>query len=137
MVKSTNRKRRNKATASDCKIEIVKEIQKQIKIKKGLSAAKINCLLANESHFLGCFADDDLKNLAIQSFPAYLIVNLDKSSQDGSHWICLRIERKTIDIFDPLGFRQNFGLINHSIYSISFTIFLIRVTLFFLYKFNL
>ena len=126
MVKSTNRKRRNKATASDCKIKIVKEIQKQIKIKKSLSATKINCLLAKEYNFLECFADDDLSSLVVQSFPAFLIVNLDKSSQLGSHWICLRIDRKTIEIFDPLGFNTRlwphkpFHLLNF-LHNFSFT----------------
>ena len=81
MVKSTNRKRRQKATSNSCKIEVVKEIKKQIKIKEGLSASKINCILVNEPHFLGCFADDDLRTLSVQSFPAFLFVNLDKSSQ--------------------------------------------------------
>ena len=104
MVKSSSRSRGKKTSPRSCKIKIFKEIKKQIKVKKGLSSTKINCFLNKQAHFLGCFADDDLKNLAIQSFPAYLIVNLDKSSQDGSHWICLRIDRKTIEIFDPLGF---------------------------------
>ena len=104
MVKSTNRKRSQKTTSNSCKIEVVKEIKKQIKIKEGLSASKINCILVNEPHFLGCFADDHLRTLSIQSFPAFLFVNLDKSSQVGSHWICLRVDRKTIEIFDPFGF---------------------------------
>ena len=88
MVKSTNRKRSQKTTSNSCKIEVVKEIKKQIKIKEGLSASKINCILVNEPHFLGCFADDHLRTLSVQSFPAFLFVNLDQSSQDGSHWIC-------------------------------------------------
>ena len=106
MVKSTNRKRSQKTTSNSCKIEVVKEIKKQIKIKEGLSASKINCILVNEPHFLGCFADDHLRTLSFQSFPAFLFVNLDKSSQVGSHWICLRVDRKTIEIFDPLGFNS-------------------------------
>ena len=104
MVNSSSRSRRKKASSRHCKIKIRKEIKKQIKIKKGLSSTKINCILAGAGHFLGCYADDELRHLAVQSFPAFIIVNLDKSSGIGSHWICLRIDRKTIEIFDPLGF---------------------------------
>ena len=104
MVNSSSRSRRKKASSRHCKVEIRKEIQKQIKVQKGLSSSKINCILADQPNFLGCFADDDLRHIAVQSYPAFLIVNLDKSSGTGSHWVCLRIDRRTIEIFDPLGF---------------------------------
>ena len=123
MVKSTNRKRSQKTTSNSCKIEVVKEIKKQIKIKEGLSASKINCILVNEPQFPGCFADDHLRTLSVQSFSAFLFVNLDKISQDGSHWICLRVDRKTIEIFDPFGFNSKLWPKKPFFYLISCTIF--------------
>ena len=38
------------------------------------------------------------------SFPCFLIVNIDSSHMDGSHWIGLGIFKDALEIFDPLGF---------------------------------
>ena len=104
MVKPTNRRWCHKTKTKKNKTQKIKEIVKDIRQKKEASAEKINSFLCNVPNFIGCFADDELKNLSIQSFPAFLICNLDHSSQIGSHWICLRVDRKTVEIFDPLGF---------------------------------
>lgn len=88
--------------------EIERQIQKEIKIenfkKKGITSNKINSLLSCSSNFLGCFAQDELSSLTIQSLPVYLIINFDHRLSSGTHWIAIRISKKKLEIFDPLGF---------------------------------
>ena len=55
-------------------------------------------------NFIGCFAQDELENLTITSFPSFLIVNIDSSESQGSHWIAIGIFTERIEIFDSLGF---------------------------------
>ena len=86
------------------KIKIQKEIQKEYKTKNGLTNFKIDALLRNFPHFIGCFAEDELQYLIIRSLPVSLIVNFDHSGLGGSHWIAIRIDKKRLEIFDPLGF---------------------------------
>jgi len=86
------------------KTKIKKEIKKESKTKKGLTDIKIVSFLRNFPHFLGCFAEDELKSLYVRSLPVSLIINCDHSGLDGSHWIAIRIEKKRLEIFDPLGF---------------------------------
>ena len=91
-------------TYSANKAEIKKEIQKTYKRKEGLSDCKINRFLQSVPNFLGCFAQDQLRSLVIHSLPVTLIVNFDNSTSSGSHWVAVRIDKKTIEIFDTLGF---------------------------------
>ena len=104
MVKSTNWRRCNKTPSEKNKNKKIKEIIKEIRNKTETSTTQINYFLEDVPHYTGCFADDELINFSIQSFPSYLICNLDHSSGVGSHWIALRFDRKVVEIFDPLGF---------------------------------
>ena len=79
------------------------EIKKTIKTRKGLSAQNIINFLNCVPYFIGCYADNEL-NLSVQSFPSFLIVNLDKSYMPGSHWIAIGIFKSNIEIFDSFGF---------------------------------
>jgi len=84
--------------------KVKKEIRKE-KVKKiGITACTINCILSNTPNFLGCFAQDELQTLTICSLPVYLVVNFDHSYSTGTHWIALRISKRYLEIFDPLGF---------------------------------
>ena len=87
--------------------KIKKAIQNKKNQKEGISACSINCILAETSNFLGCFAQDELANLSIRSLPVYRIVNFDSSFSRGSHWIALRIDKKRLEVFDPLGFNSH------------------------------
>ena len=82
--------------------------QEQIeKIKeKALTTLDIEKFLNGSKNFLGVFASNEIKNIRIINFPAFLISNLDVSSSPGSHWICVRVDRFSIEIFDSLGFDQ-------------------------------
>ena len=87
--------------------KIKKEIEKEKITRSGLSSCIIHCYLYNTPHFLGCFAQDELKQITITSLPVFLIVNFDHSSSKGTHWIALYITKKSLEIFDPLGFNIN------------------------------
>lgn len=107
MQKEKNSSRaRIKATYSFNKRKIKKAIKKEKNKKEGISACLINCILSDTSNYLGCVAQDELASLSIRSLPVYLIVNFDNSYSRGSHWIALRIDKKRLEIFDPLGFNS-------------------------------
>ena len=75
--------------------------------KMPLKKSDLVKLLKNCPNFVGIFAEDELKQCHIVKFPAFIIVNIDSSNQPGSHWICLRIGRIDVEIFDSLGFCPN------------------------------
>ena len=52
----------------------------------------------------GQFSSDKLETVFAINNPVFLIVNLDISTQPGTHWIALRIGKRSIEIFDSLGF---------------------------------
>ena len=85
--------------------KIQKEIKKAQKEKTGISTYGLLKVLQYAANFIGVFAEDQLENLAIMSFPSFLIINLDPSHLNGSHWLAVRISPRSIEIFDPLGFQ--------------------------------
>ena len=88
-----------------CNFKTIKEkIKKAQKYKKATKASTIQRLLKCCPNFLGCFAEDELKNLTVSSFPSFLIVNIDSTKLPGSHWIAIGIFTDKIEIFDALGF---------------------------------
>ena len=80
------------------------QIKEKQKTKQGLTSDEITATMAGVNHFLGCYAEDQLLNITFTSFPCFLIVNIDSSDLPGSHWITVRLDRKSIEIFDPAGF---------------------------------
>ena len=92
-----------KQKASNCK-NFAKKFEQIKEKKEGLTAQYITSSLSCEPNFIGCFAENELTSVFITSFPAYLIVNVDSSEMEGSHWITIGIFKETIEIFDPLGF---------------------------------
>ena len=102
MVEKTNWTRKpNKQT---CRSRIKKEIEKIKASKMGMSSTFGLSVLPCFENFIGCFPEDFLKTASFRSFPVFMIVNLDKSGMGGSHWIGLGIFKKSIEVFDPLGF---------------------------------
>ena len=82
---------------------IQQPIKKSKKQNKGLSLEKIEKILNCCKSFIGCYASDQLENLSITFFPCTLIVNTDKLGMAGSHWICFRISKRKVELFDSLG----------------------------------
>ena len=93
-----------KQAANHCNKTFAKEIKSVQKEKKGLNSDFITSSLNCAPNFIGCFAENELKNLTITSFPSFLIANIDSSEMKGSHWIAIGIFNDKIEIFDPLGF---------------------------------
>ena len=99
------RSKRLRKISRVCNFETIKQkIQKAQKNKKGVKASVIQRLLKCCPNFLGCFAEDELDNLTLRSFPCFLIVNVDSSNLQGSHWIALGLYDDRLEIMDPLGF---------------------------------
>ena len=86
---------------------ICRQVKEQItenQKTEGLKTNELNSLLTGLDNFIGCYAEDQLSNISITGFPAYFIVNLDSSNLPGSHWISIRVNRKSVEVFDPAGF---------------------------------
>ena len=108
MDQSSNRSRNRKTSTSSYKIKTIKKIKEKIKSKKEVSGIEIEQFLIGCPNFVGCYASDHTNNISIQSFPAFIIFNLDSSTRPGSHWIALRIDRSSVEVFDPLGFNLSY-----------------------------
>ena len=109
MYKKDERKRLalKKTPSTNYSSEIKKEIEKAEKTKEGVSCCIINKLLTDIPYFIGCFAQDQLSSITFDSFPLSLIVNFDTTANSGSHWIALYIDKRSVEVFDSLGFQLN------------------------------
>ena len=92
--KATSRKTRNKLRFE------VKKIQKT---KQGLSSTFLISTLCTVPNFIGVFSQDFLLSLQILTFPVSFIINLDLSSESGSHWIAIIINENSIEVLDSFG----------------------------------
>ena len=82
-----------------------KKLKTKIKEKTNkISASFITKALKCSPNFIGCFAENQLKSLTVTHFPCFLIVNVDSTETNGSHWLAIGIFKNSIEIFDPLGF---------------------------------
>ena len=99
----TKRFRKAKALCNFPNIQ--EKIKKAQKTKQGAKTSQINKLLSCSPNFIGCFAENEVLNLKLTSFPCFLIVNLDHDQLPGSHWISLHITKTKVEIWDTLGFR--------------------------------
>ena len=88
----------------DCFKSFARQIQEIEKKDVNITADFITSSLNCSPNFIGCYAEDQVENLQITSFPCFIIVNIDSSELSGSHWIGLGIFQDRIEIFDPLGF---------------------------------
>ena len=86
-----------------CRKIKAKIIEKQA-TKTGVSTHEILQLMSHSHHFIGCFAENEVRSLVITNFPSYMIVNTDNSNLPGSHWIGILIDRQNVEIFDSSGF---------------------------------
>ena len=92
-----------KQAASCCYSRTYKEIKKAKKQMQGLSAQEIQKILNCCKSFIGCYASDQLESLSLSFFPCSFIVNTDKNGMAGTHWICFRISKRRVEMFDSLG----------------------------------
>ena len=64
---------------------------------------EINGKLTSVPGYLGTYSIDELKDLRIRVFPAYLVINLDERKNSGTHWIAVAIYLNHIYVCDSLG----------------------------------
>ena len=93
-----------KQEASRCNQNFAAKIEASKKKERGVNGNFILKSLSCIDNFLGCFSQDELKTLVVVKFPCFIIVNLDSSGMDGSHWIAIGIFQDVLEIYDPLGF---------------------------------
>ena len=78
----------------------IKEIEKS---RQGLTSSFLNNVLQNTPHFLGVYPQDYLLSFSPNNYPIKLLLNLDVSSQPGTHWLSLCITDTHLEIFDSFG----------------------------------
>ena len=66
------------------------------------SGSNIEYILQNRKEFLGCFPSDNLPPFPTQ-FPKSMIINTDKATEAGEHWLGLVLTEKKCFYFDPFG----------------------------------
>ena len=64
---------------------------------------ELNELLKNEKKYLGSYAIDELNDIKVSFYPSFCILNLDKRSSGGSHWIAVAIYESQVFVCDSLG----------------------------------
>lgn len=62
---------------------------------------EINEICASFPNFLGVFSRDEIP--IVHSYPSYSIINTDKASDRGSHWLACRVDLRKCEYFDSFG----------------------------------
>ena len=92
-----------KSSKTSSNIKKTKEkIKKLFEKKEAVKCSEILSTLCLSPHFIGCFAQNSLE-ISI-TYPCYMIVNIDSKGDPGSHWLALKVDDESLEIFDPLGF---------------------------------
>ena len=78
------------------------KIQEIKNSKEGLSSLFLEKCLTRVKNFIGVFPQDFLLHSQIYP-PACFVVNLDVSSQPGSHWLAVYLDDSSVEVFDSLG----------------------------------
>ena len=112
METNTTKRPREKSFKTETSTEVRNKIRSKITeiqhTKEGLNNTFLWDILGSESDFIGVIPQDYLSSLRIINFPATLVVNLDLSTQPGSHWIALSISKDTLEIYDSLALNKQY-----------------------------
>ena len=100
-----------KTTPSQTRNRIRQKIQKIIKTKEGVGTKFLKYSLKHVPHFIGVFSVDNVAQLSLNPESSF-IVNLDFSTQPGSHWIAIKMTQKKCFIIDSLGGVMRYGPLN-------------------------
>jgi hypothetical protein len=65
--------------------------------------SELNKRLEKVGNYIGSFARNELHQIKIKTFPAFLVINLDTRQSHGTHWIALAVYQNEIFICDSLG----------------------------------
>ena len=96
---------RNKEKTTFARNKITKKKITKSK-KKKITTRIINHRLKHIKTFIGTYSMDELQHLHIRDYPVIFVLNLDSSSQTGSHWISIYITKNTFEIWCNLGFQK-------------------------------
>ena len=58
---------------------------------------------STRTKFLGVFSADEVNNVQVSRFPAFLIANTGFRKAGGQHWVCIFFEGRHCEYFDSLG----------------------------------
>ena len=64
---------------------------------------EINQKLKSEKNYLESFAINEVENLKINTYPSFMVVNLDERGKTVTHWISLAMYHNAIFVCDSLG----------------------------------
>ena len=67
----------------------------------GLSTIQIENALKNISSFIGCFGSDKIP--PVIKYPSSFVVNTEKESEPGTHWVAVYLTKTTCYYFDSFG----------------------------------
>lgn len=67
------------------------------------SSSEINTFLKNDPVFMGCFPSDKLPPMKGANNPQSMIVNTQRASKPGEHWIALVMTKRHCFYFDSFG----------------------------------
>ena len=104
-IKSNRRRNQAKTTSSGFSNKKEKHAKKKKIQKKKITTKFFNNNLSHIPYYIGVYAQDQLLSLRISNYPVSCIVNLDTSSQQGSHWIAIYITKNSFEVWCSLGFR--------------------------------
>ena len=83
----------------------------------GMDGSFFTNYYGNKKNFLGVFAQDQLESLKPKPYN-FFVVNLDFSSEPGSHWIGVKFKKSIIEVYDSFGmqisgwYRRPYYLLN-------------------------
>ena len=67
----------------------------------GLSTEQIVNTLKNISSFIGCFPSNKIPS--INRYPSSLVINTEKDSEKGAHWVAIYLTKTACYYFDSFG----------------------------------
>ena len=100
--KRTWKQHYEKTTPNKTRNRIRKEIQKITKTKEGVTTQFLQTSLNHLPNFIGVFSIDQILKLQLDLDDCF-VVNLDFSTQPGSHWIAIKLSQDKCFVIDSLG----------------------------------
>ena len=100
----TWRKNYQKTTPTKTRRQISTQIEQTLASGEGISTNNLISCLRNLSCFKGVIPQDYLDKIILESKMCF-VVNVDFSTQPGSHWIAIHIEDLKCFIIDSLGLK--------------------------------
>lgn len=77
-------------------------------MSKGLFTDQLDLILRTNPRtkhpYVGTFPSDGLQAIRVEKYPSCYIINSDKSSEPGTHWLCVYVDSpRSVNFFDSYG----------------------------------